>query len=269
MAAISRYIAIGDSFTEGIGDPYPGVSNNLRGWADLVASHLGRLTPGFRYANLAVRGRTMGDVINDQIEPALALRPDLITVYAGMNDLLKMRTDLDAMMARYAAALRTLKKSGARVVTFTAADLGRVPVFRRLRGRCAIYNELLRIIVDELGIELIDFWRFPEYRDPQMWASDRVHLSPLGHQQMAARVLDALGEPHPIPMITDAMPSGAAPVSRLRADVQWAAAFAAPWVVRRVRRLTPGEGVEPKLASLTAVDDYMFGCFGPRVLSTG
>jgi hypothetical protein len=209
----------------------------------------------------------MDDVIDDQIEPAIALRPDLITIYAGMNDLLKMRTDLDAMMTRYATALRKLRRGGARVVTFTAADLGRVPVFRRLRGRCAIYNELLRAIVDDLGIELIDFWRFPEYRDPQMWASDRVHLSPLGHQQMAARVLDGLGVPHPIPIITDASPTGTGPVSRFRADLQWAAAFAAPWVVRRMRRLTPGEGVEPKLASLTTVDDSVFGSFSPHLLS--
>ena len=265
MAAFTRYVALGDSFTEGIGDPYPLAANGLRGWADLVASHLGSDVPGFRYANLAVRGRRMGDVIDGQIKPALALNPDLVTIYAGMNDLLKMRTDLDAMMTRYARALRQLTESGARVLTFTAADLSTVPIFRRLRGRAAIYNELLRAIIDDLGIELVDFWRFPEYRDPAMWDSDRCHLSALGHQQMAARVLDALGVPHYLSTITDATLAPSRQVGRLRADLQWAAVFAAPWVVRRMRRLTPGEGIEPKLASLTAVDDYLAASFGTRL----
>jgi lysophospholipase L1-like esterase len=187
IAAISRYVALGDSFTEGIGDPHHTSRNGLRGWADRVASQLAQHNPGFQYANLAVRGRTMDDVIADQIQPAILLNPDLITIYAGMNDLVKMRTDLDAMMARYADALGRLQRTGARVLTFTAADLGTVPLFRRLRGRTAIYNELLRAIAEDLGIQIVDFWRFAEYRDPRMWDNDRVHLSPLGHQHTAAR----------------------------------------------------------------------------------
>jgi lysophospholipase L1-like esterase len=193
VSAISRFVALGDSFTEGIGDPHPDSPNGLRGWADIVASHLAHQHPDFRYANLAVRGRTMDDVITAQIDAAVLLKPDFVTIYAGMNDLLKLRTNLDGMMARYAEALATLKRTGARVMTFTAADIGFVPVFRRLRGRAAIYNELLRAAVDDLGIELVDFWRFSEYRDSRMWDSDRIHLSALGHRQMAARVLDALG----------------------------------------------------------------------------
>jgi lysophospholipase L1-like esterase len=251
VSAISRFVALGDSFTEGIGDPHPDSPNGLRGWADIVASHLAHQHPDFRYANLAVRGRTMDDVITAQIDAAVLLKPDFVTIYAGMNDLLKLRTNLDGMMVRYAQALATLKRTGARVMTFTAADIGFVPVFRRLRGRAAIYNELLRAAVDDLGIELVDFWRFAEYRDPRMWDSDRIHLSALGHRQMAARVLDALGLPH---MLTaDETVLGPRPGASLRADLAWAAEFAAPWVMRRLRRLTPGEGVEPKMDSLTAL----------------
>lgn len=253
MTTITRYVALGDSFTEGIGDPDPSSRNGLRGWADVVAAHLARQAPDFRYANLAVRGRTMDAVIADQIQPAIMLRPDLVTIYAGMNDLLKLRTDLDAMMARYADALARLVGTRARVLTFTAADIGTVPVFRRLRGRAAIYNELLREIVDELGLELVDFWRFTEFRDPRMWDSDRIHLAPLGHRHIASRVLDALEVPHQLcpPPCTATSPSPR--VTRLRSDLRWAASFAAPWVLRRMRRMTPGAGVEPKLASLTTI----------------
>jgi len=250
MAAIGRYVALGDSFTEGIGDPHPGSANGLRGWADLVAGQLAYHRQDFRYANLAVRGRTMEDILQDQVEAAIGLEPDLVTVYAGLNDLLKIRTDIDAMMARYAAALGRLQRAGARVLTFTAADIGAVPVFRRLRGRAAIYNELLRAIVDELDLDLVDFWRLSEFRDPRLWDGDRIHLSPLGHTQIAARVLDKLGVPHRLTCPADA--EVLSPRS-LRADLYWAATFAAPWVFRRMRRLTPGAGIEPKLASMTAV----------------
>jgi lysophospholipase L1-like esterase len=250
MAAISRYVALGDSFTEGIGDPHPGSANGLRGWADLVAAQLANHRPDFRYANLAVRGRTMDDVLEDQVSAAIALEPDFVTIYAGLNDLLKIRTDIDGMMPRYAAAMARLQRAGARVLTFTAADIGAIPVFRRLRGRAAIYNELLRAIVDELGLDLVDFWRLTEFRDPRLWDSDRIHLSPLGHTQIAARVLDKLAVPHRLTCPADAK----IPTARsLRADMYWAATFAAPWAFRRLRRLTPGAGVEPKLASLTAV----------------
>ena len=126
-----------------------------------------------------------------------------------------LRTDLDAMMARYAEGLKVLQQTGASVMTFTAADVGAVPLFRRLRGRAAIYNELLRGITDDLGVHLIDFWRFTEYRDPRMWDGDRIHLSALGHEHMAARVLDALGIPHAAVRGVSRHPGG------------W---FAAPWV---------------------------------------
>ncbi len=250
MTAITRYVALGDSFTEGIGDPHPRSANGLRGWADLVAVQLAEHSPGFRYANLAVRGRTLDEVLDDQIDAAIALEPELVTIYAGMNDLLKIRTDIDAMVARYAEALARLQRTGARVLTFTAADIGTVPVFRRLRGRAAIYNELLRAVVDDLGLDLVDFWRLTEFRDLRLWDGDRIHLSSLGHLQIAARVLDKLAIPHAL-----TIPSGTeVPGARsLRADMYWAATFAAPWAFRRLRRLKPGAGVEPKLASMTAV----------------
>lgn len=250
MAEISRYVALGDSFTEGIGDPHPASANGLRGWADMVAAALADHNSDFRYANLAVRGRTMDDVLDNQLEAALALQPDFVTIYAGLNDLLKIRTDIDAMMARYGDALARLQRVGARVLTFTAADIGSIPVFRRLRGRAAIYNELLREIVDELGLDLVDFWRMTEFRDQRLWDGDRIHLSPIGHLRIAMRVLDELAVPHPLTYPADVEFSN---VRSLRSDLHWAAMFAAPWVLRRVRRLTPGAGIEPKLASLTAV----------------
>src|SRR5699024_255934 len=192
-----RYVALGDSFTEGVGDPDPARANGLRGWADRMAEELARLAGGdFAYANLAVRGRLLDQVLDEQLEAALALGPDLVTIYAGGNDLMRPSADIDGLIDRYEAALARLTGSGARVLVFTAYDAGWAPVFRRLRGRTAIYNELLRAAVDRTGATLVDYWRMPGFDDVRMWDTDRLHMSDLGHARMAAEVLDVLGVDH-------------------------------------------------------------------------
>ena len=253
VAVFSRYVALGDSFTEGVGDPYPASPNGLRGWADHVAMALAQNNPELRYANLAVRGRRMDEILTEQVQTAVMLEPDLVTVYAGMNDLLLVRNDIDAKMSRYADGLKTLQQTGAHVLVFTAGDLGTVPLFRRLRGRAAVYNELLRSIAEDLGLQLVDFWRFSEFRDPRLWDGDRIHLSPLGHERMAAKVLDSLTVPHGLATRSAALLRSTPPVRTWRANLRWTTAFAAPWVAKRVRRATPGAGIEPKSTTLMKV----------------
>jgi len=128
-----------------------------------------------------------------------------------------------------------------------------VPLFRRLRGRAAVYNELLRSIADDLGLQLVDFWRFAEFRDPRLWAGDRIHLSPLGHERMAAKVLDTLTIPHTLTTRSAALLRSDPPARSFWANLQWTFAFAAPWVAKRLRRATPGKGIEPKYPTLTPV----------------
>jgi lysophospholipase L1-like esterase len=251
--SFSRYVALGDSFTEGVGDPHPSSPNGVRGWADHAAMALTQLNPELRYANLAVRGRRMDEILADQLQTAVMLEPDLAIVYAGMNDLLLVRNDIDAMMARYADALKTLQQTGAHVLAFTAGDLGTVPLFRRLRGRAAVYNELLRGIADDLGLQLVDFWRFTEFRDPRLWAGDRIHLSPLGHERMAAKVLDTLTVPHALPTRSAALLSSSPPARSFWANLKWTFTSAAPWVAKRLRRVAPGAGIEPKYPTLTKI----------------
>jgi lysophospholipase L1-like esterase len=251
VGVFTRYVALGDSFTEGVGDPHPSSPNCLRGWADRVADSLAQTNPDLRYANLAVRGRRMNEILDEQLHTALMLEPDLVTVYAGMNNLLLLRNDVDAMMARYAEGLKALQQSGAVVLAFTAADLGTVPLFRRLRGRAAVYNELLRGIADDLGLVLVDFWRFAEFRDSRLWDGDRIHLSPLGHERFAANVLDTLAVSHEL---ASRSPLSSTPPARdFRSNLRWTAAFAAPYVAKRMRLAKRGEVVGPKLTEWTKV----------------
>ncbi len=259
VTTVRSYVALGDSFTEGVGDPAPTRPNGVRGWADRVAEVLGAADEGFRYANLAVRGRKLQQVLDEQLEPALALRPDLVTVYAGGNDLLRPSVDVDAMMAPYADAVARLRAGGSRVLLFTGFDLGEAPVLGRLRGRVALYNEAVREVADTTGSGIVDFWRMREHRDWRMWDVDRIHMSALGHAHMAVAVLDVLGVGHDSRLDPLAAEPRLSRAAQRRADLAWARTHARPWVQRRLTGRSSGDGVRPRYPELVP-----FGPDGPR-----
>jgi hypothetical protein len=218
-----------------------------------VAEVLGRDRPGFGYANLAIRGRKLGAVVEEQLEPALALDPDLVTVYAGANDIIRPKVDVDSLATAYDDAVGRLAGTGATVLLFTAFDPGGSAIYRPLRGRFALYNEAVREIADRHGARIVDFWRMREYRDWGYWDTDRMHLGPPGHQRMAMAVLDVLGVPHDL----EPLPAVEHPVltpRELRAkNLEWARTHAAPWVHRRLTGRSSGDGVQPKRPSLAPV----------------
>ena len=248
-----RYVALGDSFTEGVGDHDPDLPNGVRGWADRVAEVLAQRHDDFAYANLAIRGRKMAAILAEQIEPAVGLRPDLVTVYAGGNDILRPKVDIDALVAAYDEGVARLASTGARVVVFTGFDLGFAPFFRHLRGRVATYNELVREMAEKHGATLVDYWRLREYRDARLWDVDRLHMSSAGHQRMAIAVLDTLGVPHDLTApALDPLPEMDRR-QRRAADLAWARAHAAPWVQRRFRGTSSGDGLTARRPSLQPV----------------
>jgi lysophospholipase L1-like esterase len=250
----TRYVAIGDSFTEGIGDPDPQSVGGHRGWADRVAETLaGRTDEDFGYANLAVRGRLLGQIIDEQAEAAVALGPDLITVSAGGNDIIRPGSDPDALAERYDRMIETLRRDGATVVLFTGPDVGMTPVLGMVRGKTAIYNEHLQAIALKHGALVTNLWALRVLRDPRMWAPDRLHHSPLGHATVAAAVLDTLGVPHELGASVPE-PLAARPWREARVeDLGWAKEYLVPWVVRRVRGTSSGDGITAKRTSLQPV----------------
>jgi lysophospholipase L1-like esterase len=242
----TRYVAIGDSFTEGIGDPEPRSPGGFRGWADRVAEVLSDGTSDFSYANLAIRGRLLDQILSEQLEPALQLSPDLVTISAGGNDILRPGTDPDAVASRFEVGLRRLSESGATIVVFTGPDVGATPVLRRIRGKVAIYNENLRTLADRYGAIVADMWAVRELSDSRMWAPDRLHLSPLGHHTVARMVLRVLDVPNELePTRPEPLPRRSWRQAR-RDDVEWAREYFGPWILRRVRRRSSGDGVTAK-----------------------
>ncbi|WP_169582609.1 MULTISPECIES: SGNH/GDSL hydrolase family protein [Microbacterium] len=241
-----RWVAIGDSFTEGVGDPEPTAPNGFRGWADRVAEVLSQQVDDFAYANLAIRGRLIGQIIQEQVEPALALKPDLITFSAGGNDVIRPGADPDAVSQLFEDAVVRLSSEGATLVVFTGIDTNFTPVFRGIRGRVAIYNENIRAIADRYDCIVADQWALKEVQDMRFFDDDRLHYNALGHHEIARMVLRALNVPNDLqPMQPDPLPSRTWREARA-VDFVWAREYLVPWVLRRLRHQSSGDHLKAK-----------------------
>lgn len=248
-----RYVAMGDSFTEGIGDPNADSPGGHRGWADRVAEELSRGREDFAYANLAIRGRLLQQIIDEQLEPALALLPDLVSLSAGGNDLLRPGSDPDGLAVKLDAAVGRLAESGATVLLFNGPDIGSTPVLSAIRGKVAVYNENLRTIAARHDAIIADMWSLRQLADPRMWASDRLHFSPLGHHTIAIMALEALNVPHGLtPMEPAPLPSRSWRAARGE-DLIWAREYFVPWVIRRIRHKSSGDGISAKRPTASPV----------------
>lgn len=242
----SRYVAIGDSFTEGIGDPSPESPGGHRGWADRVAEVLAERTDDFAYANLAIRGRLLQQISDEQVDAALVLKPDLITVSAGGNDIIRPGADVDDISRRFESVIERLRGDGATVVMFNGPDIGMTPVLGRVRGKVAIYNENLRAIAQRHDCVVADMWALRDLADPRMWAPDRLHFSATGHTTIAAMVLNSLAVEHRLePFRPEPLPTRRWRQARAE-DIGWAREYLLPWVLRRVRHQSSGDNVVPK-----------------------
>jgi lysophospholipase L1-like esterase len=193
-----RFVAIGDSFTEGVGDWDDRYPNGVRGWADRVARQLAKQDPGTEYANLALRSRTLDEVVDDQVDRALALGPTLVSFFAGGNDLLHLRSGVGDLLERYERAVDRLASSGARLVLFTSYDLRLSPLLEPLRGRNNQLNGRIRQVALDHDAVLVDHWAMRAFEHPRMWEPDRLHMSRHGHRYLAAAVLRALRVDHTI-----------------------------------------------------------------------
>lgn len=243
-----RYVAIGDSFTEGMSDADPDAPDRYVGWADRLATLLAGHAPGFAYANTAIRGRLLADVVGPQLDRALALEPDLVSLVGGGNDLLRPGTDVDALSARLEEAVARVRATGADVLLATAADMAGAPVIRRIRGRAGIWNALLWGIASRHGCHVLDMWGQAYLQDWRMWATDRLHLSSDGHARVAIAAYHALGyrtEDESWRRPLDPLPAPPRLVAA-RDNARWAREYAAPWVGRRLRGRSSGDLVLAK-----------------------
>jgi lysophospholipase L1-like esterase len=257
--AMLRLVCVGDSFTEGMCDDLRPDGHHL-GWSDRVANALAlqaaQNDDEVEYANLAVRGKLLDQVVDEQLDVAASFAPTITTFHAGPNDVLRRGTDLNDLFRRYDAAVARVAGSSERVLLFTsigrAGGTGRLAEF--LADRFARFNENVRAVGDRHGALVVDLERVPVLTDRRLWHTDRLHLNADGHRRVTAAVLeqldvadpDLLGGPpgwwcEPLPPRP--------PASRrddLGRDLAWARDHLAPWVMRRIKGTSSGDGRDPK-----------------------
>ncbi|PWI20012.1 GDSL family lipase [Streptomyces sp. Act143] len=247
-------VAVGDSFTEGMSDLLP--DGSYRGWADVLAGRMAARTPGFRYANLAVRGKLIQQIVDEQVDVAAAMQPDVITLVGGLNDTLRPKCDMVRVRDLLTEAVERLAPSCKQLVLMRSP--GRQgPVLERFRPRM----EELFGCVDELaerhGAVVVDLYGAPSLSDPRMWDVDRLHLTPEGHRRVAEAVWQTLGyDPEDTewrtPMAATVPPRW---VARRIADARFARQHLLPWIGRRLTGRSSGDGLPPKRPELLPYQD--------------
>lgn len=231
-----RFVAIGDSFTEGLDDLLP--TGVYRGWADRLAGRLAAAQPGLGYANLAVRGQKAAQIRSDQVETALRLKPDLVTAVVGLNDFVRPGFDPQRFRVAVDETLATLADSGATVVTATHPDVGRLlPIARPLRAKAQAINEVIRERAQARGALLLDWWEDPLTVDRGRWSPDRLHPNAAGHELLASGAAFLLGI-EPAPVHGDGHTPPPPPVTP--ADAVWLFRTGAPWMLERLLRRVLG-----------------------------
>ena len=243
----SCFVALGDSFTEGLEDVGP--EGSYRGWADRLAETLAAVAPAgdLRYANLAVRGKLLPEIVGEQVPAALTLQPDLVSLVGGGNDVLRPGSDPDQLADQLEDAVRTLRDSGADVLLATGVDPVKSPLINLTRGKVALYNNHIWSIARRQGAYVVDLWGMRSLQDRRMWAADRIHLTAEGHQRVAWQAAEVLGTASGNDWATPLPPGPAMPRrAAVREDAQWVREYVGPWVGRRLRRRSSGDAVVAK-----------------------
>ncbi len=238
-----RYVAIGDSSTEGLDDPDG--QGGYRGWANRLAERVAHAQGSLLYANLAVRGLRTRRIREEQLDRAVALRPDLATVFAGTNDVVALSFDLQSVAADLEEMQAALVGSGAQVLTFTLPDLSPVmPLAKLVARRVEALNDALRAACRRTGTRLVDLAAHPVASDPRLWSADRLHANSAGHSRIAAALAHALE----LPGVDESWTTPLVPLpprnlgQRLAAEVSWFSQFLLPWAWRHSRGISSGDG---------------------------
>lgn len=189
------FVALGDSFTEGIGDRVEGMP--LRSWADWVADAIRARQGSLAYRNLARHGLKTAQIREEQLAVALDLRPALASVIAGANDALGLGWDVARFREEYEALVAALVGSGATVITATMADFAMIAggggrSYRRLQERVEAANEVIRAVAREHGTVFVDFWEQSHPPDPALWSADNLHPNARGYATIAREIAAAL-----------------------------------------------------------------------------
>ncbi|MFJ5723759.1 SGNH/GDSL hydrolase family protein [Streptomyces sp. NPDC093149] len=239
-ASYTSLVAVGDSFTEGMSDLLP--DGSYRGWADVLAGRLALREPGFRYANLAVRGKLIGQIVDEQVDAAAAMGADVITLVGGLNDTLRPKCDMGMVRGRLEEAVERLAPSCRKLVLMRSPGRNG-PVMERFRPRMEELFSLVDDLAARHGASVVDLYGAAALGDPRLWDVDRLHLTADGHRRVAEAVWQSLGLPPENGWRTP-LPASVPPkwARRRVDDLRFARQHLMPWIGRRLTGRSSGDG---------------------------
>lgn len=244
--AYQRFIVCGDSYSEGMTDEV--IDGKYRGWADRVADEMSRAHDDFTYVNLAVRGKLIGQVVEDQVPVAISLitgSDTLISFHAGANDALRPGYQTDIAIPLYQNGVRKLAETGAQIILFTVLErTGNTGKGADLwQRRFSEFNKGIREVGAEVGALVVDANEERFFSDRRFLAFDRLHLNAIGHDRCAQAVQEKLGLPFDPQWRTPLPTARKIPwVVEKVVTVAWFFIFAIPWIVRRLLGKSSGDG---------------------------
>ncbi|MFF1879175.1 SGNH/GDSL hydrolase family protein [Leifsonia sp. NPDC058230] len=253
----SSYIAVGDSFTEGLGDDLP--DGRVRGWADFVAVGFAlaaakTTAEPVRYANLAIRGRKLGPLLAEQLEPAIAQAPQLISLNGGGNDIMRPKVSTVSVARQLEQAMDRVTGAGIHMLLLSGGNPSdHLPMGGLVARRGDELAAEVRAFLPRENATFVDNWADTGLRDLRYWSADRLHLNALGHARVASNVLTAFDVPVPPEWGVEevaAAPDG--PGARRTLD--YYRRYVLPWIGRRLTGRSSGDGRIAKIPTLTPVD---------------
>ncbi|WP_406461975.1 SGNH/GDSL hydrolase family protein [Streptomyces sp. NBC_01622] len=236
-----RFVALGDSLTEGVGDP---VGEVWRGWAALLADGLAQQPEAsVEFTNLAVSGAQSRDVLERQTPAGLALNPDVVSVVIGVNDTLRCTFDIQALAARLDKVYAAFTAQGAVLLTACLPDPGTMlglpgALARPLARRQRAVNTVVHALSERYGAVHLHAAEGEWIMDRAIWSADRLHPGERGHRQLALRFHALLTEEG---VATGAAPSPEPefPAPTRSASLWWLATAGTGWMARRCTDLLP------------------------------
>ncbi len=254
--ATLRYVALGDSLTEGLGDRDFWSNRQNKGWADrfavLIAAELSAENRRLDYANLAVRSRRAESILTEQVKRAIELRPDLVTLMAGANDLWRPTGKLTKLEHLFREAIEGLQSSGVRIVLATTIRPNHHWAFRMGLSRATRLTGLLRELAEQYQLELLDIYASVSLRRQRFWSPDMVHFGERGHIHVANRAAKLIGLSHRLTVPPFEQPPK--DYQTLREAAVWIWRYVVPFMNRVLRRVTAGDGVTAKHTNYVAVE---------------
>ena len=232
--------------TEGMSDEV--IDGHYRGWADRVADELAKSNSNFTYMNLAIRGKLLKQVVDYQIPEAIKYiegKQTLVSFHAGANDVLRPNYQADLLLPKYEEGIRQLTDAGATVIIFTVIDKveGKGKTAALWHQRFSNFNENVRKVAAKYPVILFEAKDAEFLNDRRFLAFDRLHMNSEGHRRLANAVLQGLGyEFDPNWKVAPAVAKKKNKVVRVATNIVWVATFLIPWIWRRIRGKSSGDG---------------------------